>query len=160
IMAKLAFATYEVDGRDRAAILNNGAIYDAAALRAAGADLPKGNLSNGGVDTFLATLCESDQDWSAVAAQIASVIVKNGIAALPDETVLRAPYRPHRMFCAASNFVDHADEMGTVLAAKANSKPYMFLKLQNCIIGTGESIVMPQETEQLDWEVELAAVIG
>jgi 2-keto-4-pentenoate hydratase/2-oxohepta-3-ene-1,7-dioic acid hydratase in catechol pathway len=50
--------------------------------------------------------------------------------------------------------------MGTVLAAKAQSKPYMFLKLQDTVIGPEDEIVKPPETEKLDWEVELGAVIG
>jgi 2-keto-4-pentenoate hydratase/2-oxohepta-3-ene-1,7-dioic acid hydratase in catechol pathway len=65
-----------------------------------------------------------------------------------------------RIFCAASNFIEHANEMGTVLAAKAESRPYMFLKLQNTVIGPGEAVRKPRETAQLDWEVELGAVIG
>lgn len=75
-------------------------------------------------------------------------------------SALAAPYVPDKIFCAASNFIEHANEMGTVLAAKAESKPYMFLKLANTVIGTGEAIHMPPETEMLDWEIELAAVIG
>ncbi len=50
--------------------------------------------------------------------------------------------------------------MGSVLAGKADSKPYMFIKLRNAVIGPGEPIRMPPETSQLDWEIELAAVIG
>ena len=75
-------------------------------------------------------------------------------------STLMAPYRPERIFCAASNYVEHANEMGTVLASKAESKPYMFLKLRNTVIGPNETVRMPPETKQLDWEVELAAVIG
>jgi len=73
---------------------------------------------------------------------------------------LAAPFKTERIFCAASNYIEHANEMGTVLAAKAESKPYMFLKLRNAVIGPGEPIRMPPETAQLDWEIELAAVIG
>jgi 2,4-diketo-3-deoxy-L-fuconate hydrolase len=36
----------------------------------------------------------------------------------------------------------------------------MFLKLRNTVIGTGENVQMPPETNKLDWEIELAAVIG
>jgi 2-keto-4-pentenoate hydratase/2-oxohepta-3-ene-1,7-dioic acid hydratase in catechol pathway len=71
-----------------------------------------------------------------------------------------APYRPERIFCAASNYIEHANEMGTVLAAKAESKPYIFLKLRNTVIGHGEAIRLPPESSQLDWEIELAAIIG
>ena len=44
---------------------------------------------------------------------------------------LRAPIRPTRIFCAAANYIEHANEMGTKLAEKAQAKPYMFLKLQD-----------------------------
>jgi 2-keto-4-pentenoate hydratase/2-oxohepta-3-ene-1,7-dioic acid hydratase in catechol pathway len=71
-----------------------------------------------------------------------------------------SPFRPERIFCAASNYIEHANEMGTVVAAKADSKPYMFLKLRNTVIGPGDEIRLPPETSQLDWEIELAAVIG
>jgi 2-keto-4-pentenoate hydratase/2-oxohepta-3-ene-1,7-dioic acid hydratase in catechol pathway len=50
--------------------------------------------------------------------------------------------------------------MGSVLAAKSQSKPYMFLKLQDTVVGPGDDIVKPPETSKLDWEVELGAVIG
>ncbi|MEV0583452.1 fumarylacetoacetate hydrolase family protein [Nonomuraea sp. NPDC050310] len=80
---------------------------------------------------------------------------------LPDHSAeLAEPYRPGRIFAAASNFVDHADEMGTVLAAKADSQPYVFMKADSAVVGPGRDVVMPAGTRQLDWEVELAAVIG
>jgi 2-keto-4-pentenoate hydratase/2-oxohepta-3-ene-1,7-dioic acid hydratase in catechol pathway len=80
--------------------------------------------------------------------------VRDGMAALT------APLRPVRIFCAAANYIEHAKEMGTVLASKTQSKPYMFLKLQDTVVGPGDAIVKPPETSKLDWEVELAAVIG
>ena len=73
---------------------------------------------------------------------------------------LTAPVRPARVFAAASNYVDHADEMGTVLEAKANSRPYMFLKTGTTVIGPGESVLIPPESDKVDWEVELGVVIG
>jgi 2-keto-4-pentenoate hydratase/2-oxohepta-3-ene-1,7-dioic acid hydratase in catechol pathway len=73
---------------------------------------------------------------------------------------LTAPFRPERIFCAAANYIEHANEMGSALAGKSDSKPYMFIKLRNTIIGSGEAIKMPPETSKLDWEIELAAVIG
>ena len=73
---------------------------------------------------------------------------------------LSAPVRPTRIFCAAANYIEHANEMGTVLAAKAQSKPYMFLKLQDTVVGPGDDVIMPPETQKLDWEVELGVVIG
>lgn len=159
-MPTVAFGTYVADGHEKPAVICGEAIYDAADLRAAGVDLPQGDWSNGEVMRFLSDMCAEKRDWNGLAAAIRKAAAGSGISDLRGNVKLRAPFRPHRIFCAASNFVDHADEMGTVLAAKAESKPYMFLKLENCVIGPDEPVTMPEATEQLDWEVELAAVIG
>lgn len=159
-MPTVAFGTYAADNVEKPAVICGNAIYDAMDLHAAGIDLPQGNWSNGEVTRFLAEICVGQWDWSVVADSIRVAANQAGLPDLKGKVALRAPFRPHRMFCAASNFVDHADEMGTVLAAKAESKPYMFLKLENCVIGPDEPVTMPDATEQLDWEVELAAVIG
>lgn len=73
---------------------------------------------------------------------------------------LRAPIRPPRIFAAASNYVEHAKEMGTVLAQKADSNPYVFIKASTAVVGPGDKVVIPKQTKKPDWEVELAAVIG
>jgi 2-keto-4-pentenoate hydratase/2-oxohepta-3-ene-1,7-dioic acid hydratase in catechol pathway len=70
------------------------------------------------------------------------------------------PYQPTQIFAAASNYIEHANEMGTVLAAKANSKPYLFIKALSSTIGPGEQVVIPRQVTRPDWEVELAVVIG
>jgi 2-keto-4-pentenoate hydratase/2-oxohepta-3-ene-1,7-dioic acid hydratase in catechol pathway len=54
------------------------------------------------------------------------------------------------------NYADHAAEAGRGLP----SKPSVFLKAPSCVIGPGEPIVRPPTTEQLDYEIELAVVIG
>jgi 2-keto-4-pentenoate hydratase/2-oxohepta-3-ene-1,7-dioic acid hydratase in catechol pathway len=81
-----------------------------------------------------------------------------GIAADPGKFL--APFAPYRIFGAASNFIEHAAEMQTKLAAKADSTPFVFLKSQSSVIGPGQPIVIPRESKQVDWEVELGVVIG
>jgi 2,4-didehydro-3-deoxy-L-rhamnonate hydrolase len=81
-------------------------------------------------------------------------------AAARDIATIAAPFIPARIFCAAANFIEHANEMGTVLAAKADSRPYMFLKTASSVIGPNETVRIPPETKMPDWEVELAVVIG
>lgn len=159
-MPAIAFGTYASDGREAPAVICEGAVYDAGALREAGLHVPQGNWSNGEAAQFLENLCADRSDWVAIADGIRAAAAAGKVRAVAGDARLCAPFRPGRIFCAASNFVDHADEMGTVLAAKAESKPYMFLKLEDCVIGSGEPVRMPAETSQLDWEVELAAVIG
>jgi 2,4-didehydro-3-deoxy-L-rhamnonate hydrolase len=143
----------------RLAIVIDGRLYDAAAARDAGAPLDQAWLEQG----WPALLA----DWKRSAPKLAEAMKKTAELAshghlqpLPDGVDVLAPYRPERIFCAASNYIEHANEMGTVLASKAQSKPYMFLKLRNTIIGPNEAIRKPAETAQLDWEIELAAVIG
>jgi len=113
----------------------------------------------GGVRAMM-TGWEKVAPWLRDAApHVADLAARGRIDPLPASS-LAAPYVPDKIFCAASNFIEHANEMGTVLAAKAESKPYMFLKLANTVIGPGEAIRMPPETAMLDWEIELAAIIG
>jgi 2-keto-4-pentenoate hydratase/2-oxohepta-3-ene-1,7-dioic acid hydratase in catechol pathway len=64
--------------------------------------------------------------------------------------------RPPKIVCIGVNYADHAAEAGRALPRW----PSVFLKAPSCIIGPGEAIVRPPTTEQLDYEIELAVVIG
>lgn len=101
-------------------------------------------------------------DVEPALAGLAANVVEAGPKYEPLGTGMKlcAPYRPVRIFATASNYVEHAQEMGTVLASKAESQPYVFMKADSSIIGPDEAIILPQRAEKVDWEVELAAVIG
>ncbi len=73
---------------------------------------------------------------------------------------LAPPIQPSRIFCAAANYAKHASEMGTILTAKDESRPYMFIKPGTSIIGHSETVVIPDASSQVDWEIELAVVMG
>jgi 2-keto-4-pentenoate hydratase/2-oxohepta-3-ene-1,7-dioic acid hydratase in catechol pathway len=73
---------------------------------------------------------------------------------------LMAPFEPRRIFGAASNFIEHAEEMQTKLAAKADSEPYIFLKTIESVAGPGDAVVVPPQVSRPDWEVELGVVLG
>jgi 2,4-didehydro-3-deoxy-L-rhamnonate hydrolase len=104
--------------------------------------------------------------WERTVAQLAELAAAAGtapdlLAELPDVTGdLVAPPCSGRIFAAASNYVDHADEMGTVLAAKADSNPFMFMKPDSALIGPMRAVELPPGSAQVDWEVELAVVIS
>jgi 2-keto-4-pentenoate hydratase/2-oxohepta-3-ene-1,7-dioic acid hydratase in catechol pathway len=105
--------------------------------------------------------------WDEVAgeldqlAQAASQCMSSGRLGDPISLEqLGLPFRPGRIFAAASNYVEHASEMGTVLATKAESKPYIFMKPDSSAVGPHEAVVAPPQCSQLDWEVELGVVIG
>lgn len=160
-MSWIALATYRRADRLATALVLDEKLYDLEAAVASGLPEAKARWLQGGVEAML-------KDWEAAGAwlrrataEAAALAAAGRIRPVTDGAeALAAPYVPQRIFCAASNYASHANEMGTVLAAKAASKPYMFLKLSNTVIGDGEPILMPPETAKLDWEVELAAVIG
>jgi 2,4-didehydro-3-deoxy-L-rhamnonate hydrolase len=160
-MSWIALATYRAADVSRPAIVLDGNVFDMGdAARATGTDVP-GQWSSGGVAAMLDDWPSAAQWLRAIEDRARASVTSQKLRPVPNGTqALESPFRPERIFCAASNFVEHANEMGTVLAAKADSKPYMFLKLRNTVLAPNGTIQMPPETAQLDWEIELAAVIG
>jgi len=144
-MSWFALATYRTGSAEAPAVVVDNKLYDARQA------LPKG-------------VAGAIADWTkaqAAVRELGEQARAGNLSALGEGLkALTAPIRPVRIFCAASNYIEHAKEMGSVLAAKSQSKPYMFLKLQDSVVGPGDDIVKPPETEKLDWEVELGAVIG
>jgi acylpyruvate hydrolase len=65
--------------------------------------------------------------------------------------------RTGALISAGKNFSDHVGEMSS---RNAPSFPVAFLKLPGTIIGPEDDVPYPKETEKLDYEVELAVVIG
>ena len=64
--------------------------------------------------------------------------------------------RPSKVVCVGLNYRTHIAEMGHPLP----DFPTLFAKFPDALIGAHDSIVRPAETTRLDWEVELAVVIG
>ena len=64
--------------------------------------------------------------------------------------------RPSKIVCVGLNYRTHIQEMGRDLPAY----PTLFAKFADTLIGAHDPIQRPPETDELDWEVELAVVIG
>ncbi len=74
-----------------------------------------------------------------------------------DEAILLAPIlKPGKIVCLGLNYRDHAAEQGKGVP----DEPVIFMKPRTAIVGTGDNIVKPSFVEQLDYEAELAIVIG
>ena len=70
---------------------------------------------------------------------------------------LEAPLRPGKIIAVGLNYLDHIREAG----AEAPDRPVLFPKLVSSVVGPGETIVVDRSlTARVDWEVELAVVIG
>jgi len=73
------------------------------------------------------------------------------------EARIHAPIqRPGKIIAIGLNYVDHAEETGSPIP----EKPLVFAKYPNTVIGPGEAIRIPPITQQVDYEAELAVVIG
>ena len=70
---------------------------------------------------------------------------------------LLAPVIPRsKIVCVGKNYADHAAEMGSEVPAE----PIIFLKPNTSVIGPGDTIVWPAMAPSIDYEAELAIVIG
>ena len=63
---------------------------------------------------------------------------------------------PGKIFLAAVNYRAHGKEQD----AKPPSSPYFFTKFGNTVVGDGDPILVPRNSKKVDWEVELAVIIG
>lgn len=75
-----------------------------------------------------------------------------------DEVRLLAPIpRPGKILCSGINYRSHLEENP---GARLPETPFFFSKLPSAVIGPNDPIIHPKMTRQLDYEVELAVVIG
>ncbi len=88
--------------------------------------------------------------------------IKNKIKDLPYEEniskykLLPPIPNPNKIICLAFNYVDHAKEQGL----QAPEDPALVIKPRTALNGTNSNIVCPDFVTQLDYEIELALIIG
>ncbi len=76
---------------------------------------------------------------------------------VPAGTRLGPPLaRPSKIICIGLNYRDHAAESGMDLP----KEPVVFFKSTTSMTGPDDAVVIPRRAKKLDWEVELAIVIG
>jgi 2-keto-4-pentenoate hydratase/2-oxohepta-3-ene-1,7-dioic acid hydratase in catechol pathway len=73
------------------------------------------------------------------------------------EVKLLAPTIPSKVVCVGLNYADHVAEIKDATAA---AEPTLFLKPSSSIVGPGDAIVLPAQSEKVDLEVELTIVMG
>jgi 2-keto-4-pentenoate hydratase/2-oxohepta-3-ene-1,7-dioic acid hydratase in catechol pathway len=144
--------TYAGDSGPRAGLVIGEEVFDAAALTGTAAD---------------ASVLGILEDWAAAQARLAKAAPGKG-RPLAD-TRLLAPIRwPSAIYCAGANYADHAAEM-----ARAQNrppppdphtlglKPWHFIKAgRSTLAAPGETVTITALSQTMDWEIELAAVIG
>jgi 2,4-diketo-3-deoxy-L-fuconate hydrolase len=73
-----------------------------------------------------------------------------------DERIACPVHRPSKIICLGKNYAEHAKEGGF----EKPENPLIFCKTPNTLNGPFDPIVLPKSSGQVDWEVELAVVIG
>ncbi len=116
-----------------------------------------------------ATLLGILENWPAARERLAGVAAVPGKGRALADTRLLAPIRwPSAIYCAGANYADHAAEM-----ARAQNrppppdphtiglKPWHFIKAgRSTLAAPDEAVVITGLSQTMDWEIELAAVIG
>lgn len=102
------------------------------------------------------------RDWDAVqpllqrCAAAAADALRGGTLE-PSDAPLAAPVpRPGKVVCVGLNYADHARETGQPVPAS----PVLFAKFPTCVVGPHDDVVRPLDVVDLDYEAELAVVIG
>jgi len=73
-----------------------------------------------------------------------------------DVVQVLAPVAPRKIVCIGRNYKDHAAELGNDVP----KEPLLFLKPPSAVIGQEDAIRLPEQSERVDFEGELAVVIG
>jgi 2,4-didehydro-3-deoxy-L-rhamnonate hydrolase len=124
-------------GRERPAVRHEGATFDLGTLTA---DLTGDFLADGGLDRVR----------SAVAAGSLSTVDEMG------QRIGAPVAKPAAVVCIGQNYVAHAAESGSA----PPERPIIFFKHPNTVVGPYDDVLIPRGATKVDWEVELAVVIG
>ena len=156
-MAGYKLATYQTPDGPRAGLVIDDKLFDAAKLT--------GKAAYASVLGILV-------DWRAaqgVLKKAAAAAGKSRVKALPlSRAKLLAPVRwPSAIYCAGANYADHAAEMARRMNRPMEPDPHTqglkawhFMKAPRALADPGATVKISGVSDRVDWEVELAAVIG
>ena len=111
-----------------------------------------------GADASLPSSIRALLEGGTAARQRATAAAESATDLLDLSAVkLAAPIpNPDKILCIGLNYADHAAESGQPLP----DYPIVFSKYSNTLIGSGDAIILPKVTDQVDYEAELGFVIG
>lgn len=156
-MANYKLVTYRATQGPRAGVVVDEEVLDVAGLT--------------GRSSYATTL-DVLNDWEAAQTLLDTAAKKvkdrkiKGI--LVEQSKLLAPVLyPSAIFCAGANYVDHMQEMAAFRQIELDPdprslglKPWHFIKASRSVVETKSTIPLPAYSKMVDWEAELAVVIG
>jgi 2-keto-4-pentenoate hydratase/2-oxohepta-3-ene-1,7-dioic acid hydratase in catechol pathway len=148
-------------GRDaRAGVLVAETVFDTAKLT--------GDATHASVLGVLSDWTKASRALAQAAKRIAAGESRVKGTPLARVKLLAPVLYPGAIFCAGANYRDHAEEMARVQGAPLEKdqrelglSPWHFIKTaRSSVVGPGAKVKLPAYSQMVDWEVELAAVIG
>lgn len=124
-------------GSEKPFVRHDGAVYDLSSLTP---DIDRAFLADGGIARVRAALAAG----ALPAADISGLRIGAPVA------------RPGAVICIGMNYAAHAAESGSL----PPEHPVVFFKHPNTVVGPDDVVLLPPDAEKVDWEVELAVVIG
>ena len=124
-------------GSERPAVRHGGGVFDLSGLTA---DVTGDFLGDGGLDRVRAAVASGSLPALAEGApRVGAPVAK-----------------PGAVICIGQNYAAHAAESGSA----PPERPIIFFKHPNTVVGPNDDVVIPPGATKVDWEVELAVVIG
>jgi len=151
----MRFATIRKDGRPATVAARGDLLVDLDGLASREGILPRGAFPWG---RAFVTAWEAGDPAVHAAADLAMSAPPGGVPTLEPESVVFLPPVPDpgTVFAIGLNYASHCAEQGKTVPAS----PLFFLKATSCLIGHRQPIVSWPLTRELDYEGELAVVIG
>jgi 2-keto-4-pentenoate hydratase/2-oxohepta-3-ene-1,7-dioic acid hydratase in catechol pathway len=154
-MASYKLATYQSPKGPRAGLIIGDELFDAAELT--------GNFSYAGVLDILDDWQKAEKVLHAAAAS-----TRRAKGQPLRDVTLRAPLLwPRTIYCAGANYSDHMLEMARAQNMEPEPdphsvglKPWHFIKAARTVADPDATVTLPPDSKAVDWEAELAAVIG
>ncbi|HEX5692169.1 MAG TPA: fumarylacetoacetate hydrolase family protein, partial [Roseiflexaceae bacterium] len=146
-MQHYQFGSALLEGRPRTVLAAASRLYDLAALL--GADEAPSVLA----------LLQGWDNWEQRLGRLAEQAAQGDAELDPAGLTWLPPIQyPGKLACAGANYLSHNAEMGHNTRTKY---PYFFFKPPTtALVGHGAYVELPDFAQQIDWEVELAVVIG
>jgi 2-keto-4-pentenoate hydratase/2-oxohepta-3-ene-1,7-dioic acid hydratase in catechol pathway len=139
--------SFQIEGTPRLAVAlpNNNTVLD---LAEAAPELPRNAIE----------LIESFSRFSPLIEERMNSVRKSKWVRDLDKLPLVAPVpRPGKILCSGINYRSHLDENPDAILPE---EPFFFAKLPSAVIGPNQAIKYPRLSQQVDYEIEFAAVIG
>ncbi|MEM0121120.1 MAG: fumarylacetoacetate hydrolase family protein [Thermoprotei archaeon] len=137
---------YASDSGVRVGLMNDGKVYD---LVEAG--------RKAGLDRLTSVTTIDDVLERGLLPEVLRLTrVPPNIRSVDKLRVLTPILKPQKILMVAVNYPSHGRESGV----KPPAEPYFFTKFTSCLVADGEPILVPRISKKVDWEVELAVIIG